>query len=334
MTQFPFNIYLAGFASAFLAGTIGMLLWRRLGYLYGWVDAPGERKIHSVPIALTGGMGVITGILFPIVGGIIALFLWPGLNELLGITTGLKDLFIYGFQRRGGQLGVVLLGAIGMLLLGWVDDRIELKPGAKFCGQLLIAATVAAAGVRITLFVPNLLFSYLVTILWILTITNAFNFMDNMNGLCAGLGVVALWSCAWAAAVNGQFLVATFAFLLCGALFSFIPFNFPSASIFLGDSGSHLTGFLAAVMSILPSFYSAEVTHRLTVVTPLLLLFIPLLDLVSVVIIRWKNGKAFYIGDNNHLSHRLVRHGYSKSFAVLILLLCSAFLSAASFLLR
>jgi uncharacterized membrane protein YeaQ/YmgE (transglycosylase-associated protein family) len=97
----------------------------------------------------------------------------------------------YGFGARRLQLAAILLGLVGMLVLGWLDDRHELAPLPKFAGQFLIAALVAAAGVRVTLFVPRLVFSYTITILWIVGLTNALNFLDNMNGLCAGIGALA-----------------------------------------------------------------------------------------------------------------------------------------------
>src|SRR5947207_15501748 len=134
-----------------------------------------------------------------------------------------------------------------MLTLGLCDDKWELKASTKFCGQLFIALFVAACGVRITIFVQNIFFSYAVTILWILTVTNAFNFMDNMNGLCAGLGAISAACFALVAATQDQYLVALIAFLVCGALGGFLPYNFPRASAFLGDTGSHLLGYLLAV---------------------------------------------------------------------------------------
>jgi UDP-GlcNAc:undecaprenyl-phosphate GlcNAc-1-phosphate transferase len=155
--------------------------------------------------------------------------------------------------------------------------------------------------------------------LWILTVTNAFNFLDNMNGLCAGVGAVGALCFAWKAAAAGQYLVALLAFLVVGALAGFLPYNFPRASVFLGDSGSHLVGYWLAVLAILPHFYSAENPHTLAVLNPLLILAVPLGDLAWVVGLRWRSGRPFYVGDTNHLSHRLVRRGLSPTRAVLVL---------------
>ena len=170
-----------------------------------------------------------------------------------------------------------------------------------------------------SLFVPSVFFSYAVTILWILTLINAFNFMDNMNGLCAGLGLIGAYNLAVLAAQNSQYLVALIAFLTCGALLGFLPYNFPRARAFLGDAGSHLIGYLLAVLAILPHFYTVRHPSRWAVFTPLLILALPLIDLAWVVILRWQRGLPFYQGDTNHLSHRLVRRGLNRWQAVVFI---------------
>ena len=184
---------------------------------------------------------------------------------------------------------------------------------------MLVAVAVALACKRITLFVHSDVFSYAITILWVLTVINAFNFMDNMNGLCAGLGAIGALLFAIIAAANGEYLVATTGFLMCGALIGFLPWNFPNARAFLGDAGSHLVGYLLAVMAILPHFYTKQNPRPLAVLSPLLVLAVPLMDLAQVVISRTLNRQPFWIGDTNHLSHRLVRAGLSRSRAVLLL---------------
>jgi UDP-GlcNAc:undecaprenyl-phosphate GlcNAc-1-phosphate transferase len=160
--------------------------------------------------------------------------------------------------------------------------------------------------------------------LWILTVTNAFNFMDNMNGLCAGVGAIGAGAFALIAAIHGQYLVASLALLVTGALFGFLPYNFPKATAFLGDAGSHLVGFLLAVLAILPHFYSKKDPDAWAVLTPLVVLAVPLFDLVWVVGLRWRIGQPFYVGDTNHLSHRLVRRGFSRTNSVVLIWLLSA----------
>lgn len=322
---FPLNVYLAAFFGA-LATTFATLpLWRIWCGRIGLVDDPGHRKIHDAPIPLAGGLAVLTGLLVPLLVATLLLKF-----QLIG--EGSAAPLTYGLGKRAWQLAAIALGALAMTILGLVDDKYELRPATKFTGQLLIAGLIAAAGVRITLFVPSLWFSYGVTILWLLTVINAFNFMDNMNGLCGGLGVVGAGLFGGIAAFHGQYLVALLAFLTCGALLGFLPHNFPRARAFLGDSGSHLVGYLLAIIAVLPHFHSEKYPHPLAVLTPLLVLSVPLGDLVWVVLLRTRLGKPFYVGDTNHLSHRLVRLGLSKTTAVLAIWLLATLIGGLALL--
>jgi UDP-GlcNAc:undecaprenyl-phosphate GlcNAc-1-phosphate transferase len=322
---FPCDAYLLAAGSGLVTTAAALPLWRAWCRRAQLVDDPGHRKIHREPIPLAGGLAVLTGILIPLGAAVLLVAgRWLGPATVAPLE--------YGLGRRAAQVLVLLLGAIGAVVLGWLDDRQELRPHWKFAGQVIIAALVAAGGTRITCFVPNLLFSYVVTILWLVTLMNACNFLDNMNGLCGGVGVIGAFWFALKAAVAGQFLVASMAFLACGALVGFLPYNFPRASVFLGDAGSHLVGYLLGVLAILPHFYSSEHPVRLAVLNPLLILAVPLADLVSVVLIRFRQGRAVYVGDTNHFSHRLVRRGLRPTTAVLVLWLLAAMAGALAFL--
>ena len=310
--SFPFNFFMAAFAGAFLTTLLALPLWRKWGLRVRLVDDPGHRKIHDAPVALAGGLAVLTGVLLPLAAG--AIFLKLGILKI-----AFSSLLAHGLEKRGIELIAIAVGAGIITILGLLDDKYELNALVKFIGQLFVAILVAVACKRITLFVHNEIFSYAITILWVLTVINAFNFMDNMNGLCAGLGVIGALLFAVIAAANGEYLVATIAFLTCGALAGFLPWNFPDARAFLGDSGSHLVGYLLAVMAILPHFYTKQNPRPLAVLSPLLVLAIPLIDLAHVAIVRTLNRKPFWIGDTNHLSHRLVRAGLSRTRAVLLI---------------
>ena len=320
---FPFNFFFAAFAGAFLTTVLAVPLWCRWCNRTHLVDDPGHRKIHDAPVPLAGGLAVLTGILLPLVAGAILL-------KSSAANFQQTQAIQHGLERRGLELVVIALGAIAITLLGLLDDKRELKPLPKFIGQTLVAVAVAVACTRITLFVHSAIFSYAVTILWILTIVNAFNFMDNMNGLCAGLGVIGALLFAIIAAANGQYLVATTGFLMSGALLGFLPWNFPDARAFLGDAGSHLVGYLLAVMAILPHFYTKQNPRPLAVLSPLLVLAVPLIDLVWVVLRRTHHRRPFWIGDTNHLSHQLVRTGLSRTHAVLLLWLAAVMIGVVA----
>ena len=345
--SFPFNVYLAAVVSAFLTALAALPLWRRWCLRTGLVDDPGQRKIHDQPIPLAGGLAVMTALLVPTLLACLVLACQkaggsaayspvnssPSLREA-GHSALLDPyssfLLQYGLGRRALELAAIFVGACGVLLVGVLDDKHELRPRDKFIGQLIVAVLVAASGARITLFVPSIVFSYAITILWLLTVVNAFNFMDNMNGLCAGLGAIGAWCFALIAAADGQYLVALIAFLTVGALLGFLPYNFPRARAFLGDSGSHLVGYLLAVLAILPHFYTPRHPRKWAVLIPLLVLAIPLADLVWVVLLRWRIGQPFYVGDTNHLSHRLVRRGLTRTQAVLVIWAVAAALGLLS----
>jgi UDP-GlcNAc:undecaprenyl-phosphate/decaprenyl-phosphate GlcNAc-1-phosphate transferase len=309
---FPSNFFCATFVCAFVTTLLTLPLWRKWCIRANLVDDPGIRKIHDKPMPLAGGYAVLAGILLPLVIG-------AALIKFGALKVSFTNLIAHGFERRGLELAVISAGAIAITLLGSLDDWHELKPLPKFLGQFLIAVAVAIACKRITLFVPNVAFSYAITILWLLTVMNAFNFMDNMNGLCAGLGAIAAFLFAMISAANGEYLVALAGFLICGALVGFMPWNFPRARSFLGDAGSQLVGYLLAVMAILPHFYTKQNPRPLAVLSPLLVLAIPLMDLAQVVVMRTLNRKPFWIGDTNHISHRLARSGLGRTRAVLLI---------------
>jgi UDP-GlcNAc:undecaprenyl-phosphate GlcNAc-1-phosphate transferase len=327
--RFPLNVYLLSVVTGCIATALALPFWRRWCIRIGLVDEPGQRKIHAEAVPLAGGLAIITGILIPILLAGIALW-WANRGSANvppaqgGPAPPLFDsdtayLLGYGLRRRAAELMGILVGAVGMLVVGFLDDKHELRPGAKFLAQVLVAFLVAASGARITLFVPNVVFHYAVTMLWILTVINAFNFMDNMNGLCAGLSAIGAACFGVIAGYEGQYLVALIAFLTLGAILGFLPYNFPRARAFLGDTGSHLLGYLLAVLAILPHFYNVRHPRKGAVLTPLLVLAVPLLDLVRVVLIRWRLGRPFYIGDTNHLSHWLVSRGLSRPTAVILI---------------
>ena len=134
-----------------------------------------------------------------------------------------------------------------------------------------------------------------------------------------------------AAARQAHYLVAAISFLTAGATLGFLPYNFPRATIFLGDAGSHLLGYLLSVLAILPHFYSEKHPRELAVLSPLFILALPLIDLVWVVILRRRVKKPFYIGDTNHLSHRLVRRGFSEIQAVALIWAAGAIVGSVVF---
>ena len=323
MEFFPEGIYLISWFGAMTATLLATGIWIPWCIRHDWMDQPGHRKIHKQPIALAGGMALGTA-LFTIFGGawiLVAANLLP--SEAVASLE-------YGFRQRGLQVIGLMGGMFIMLGIGLWDDKHLPKPGPKFLAQSLAALLVAACGIKVTLFIENVFFSYLITWFWILLVVNACNFVDNMNGLCAGLAAISALFFGIHSALNTHYLVASLAFAVCGALMGFLPFNFPKAKTFLGDSGSHLTGFLMAILSILPHFYHEGQPNPLAVISPLPILGIFLIDFLWVILYRLKIGQPVYQGDNNHLSHKLHQNGNSQRRTVAILWLIQILLGICS----
>ena len=211
------------------------------------------------------------------------------------------------------------------VLLGLWDDKFAMSAAAKFGGQFVIALLVTLYGnVRINIFLDNQFAVAGATVFWIMLMMNSINFFDNMDGLAAGVIAIALGIFAVIAGLNGQFFIAAISALSCGVCCGFWFYNMAPAKIFMGDSGSHFLGFLAAVTAAEISFFDISYSHsRFPVLIPLIVLALPLFDTAMVVMIRTLNKKPFWIGDHNHISHRFVRMGLSRPVAVLLVHLLS-----------
>ena len=219
-----------------------------------------------------------------------------------------------GVRKRGGQLLIIAAGAAGMLILGLLDDFRVLRPAWKLAVQALICGAVAAFGPRITLFVPLPWFNWLITFLWMLTVVNAVNIFDNMDGMAGGCGVAASFLFFLVAGLQEQYFVALLSALTGGVALGFLIFNWPPAKIFMGDSGSHFLGYMLAVLGVLTTYYSPMAAGTpAALLIPLLILALPLFDLVAVIYLRLRQGVPIYQGDNQHISHRLQMAGLSPA---------------------
>jgi UDP-GlcNAc:undecaprenyl-phosphate GlcNAc-1-phosphate transferase len=282
--------------AAFVLTPLARVVSQRMDFL----DDPGHRKIHAEPVPLLGGVAVFAALL-----------------------VGLAAAGPAAWAEQGRQLAGILAGATMALVLGLVDDRRDLKAVPKLAGQVLIALVAVAGGLRLTLFIPVPALQCLLTVLWLVTVMNALNFMDNMDGLCGGVGAICALIFGGIAVAHAQPAAAALAAATAGALLGFLPWNFPRARIFLGDSGSHLVGFLLGALALLPHYYRLHEPSPtlLPVLIPVIVLSLPLFDLVAVTWQRWRRGAPVYLGDTNHISHRFVRLGLSQVAAVTVLYL-------------
>jgi UDP-GlcNAc:undecaprenyl-phosphate GlcNAc-1-phosphate transferase len=308
------------FDVSFVLALVLTPVFKRLSVQWGYVDQPDqERKIHTQPMPLLGGAAVFAAFALNILFNYLVV-----LPLVARMNVGELGQYVEGAFSVWRKLVVLLVGGLLMVSLGIYDDKNELNARTKLLGQIAIALLVALAGMRISLFMHNTVASFVLTILWIVTITNAMNFLDNMDGLCAGIGLVCAAMFGLIAGIQQQYFVCLLAFSLAGALLGFLPHNFKPASIFLGDAGSHFVGYMLAVLPVMGTFYRPTEQTHLPVLIPLLVLAVPLFDMAMVMGIRIRRGQPVYIGDVNHISHRLVRLGLPQSWAVTLIYLITA----------
>jgi UDP-GlcNAc:undecaprenyl-phosphate GlcNAc-1-phosphate transferase len=290
-------IIVAAALLAFLATPLTRILARRLGML----DQPGLRKSHRSPVPLLGGLAIYLAL------------------AIAFIVFGNRD-----WRAEGAG---ILGGATLLFLTGFWDDRYGLPVWVKLAAQFLAAITVMLTGIQVHLF--NLWWlDDAITLVWIVGITNALNLMDNMDGLAAGITLVAALFFFVMAAVEGQGLVSGLAAALAGAAAGFLFYNFAPAVSFMGDAGSLTLGFTLAVIGIklrfvhyaLPSTWSA----------PIVVLGVLIFDTTLVSLSRIRRGRSIFQGGSDHTSHRLVQIGMSQPRAVLTLYIAAAGLGAAA----
>lgn len=301
----------------------------RVGVRLRMLDSPGaagHRKAALRAVPNIGGVAITLGIVLPLVAGVAAVAVvdWARITAILpGIAPHEARL------RASLPLAVALMAAtLALHVVGLIDDRHALPARLKLLGQILPALVlVLFFDVRLlTMLGP--LPSILVTMVWIIAITNAMNFLDNMDGLAAGVGVIVSTLFMIAAIVNQQWFIAGILGLMAGSLSGFLLFNLPPARIFMGDGGSLVIGFLLAVLTVRTTWWDPANTEAIgsvwyAIFMPPVILAIPLYDLCSVTLIRLRQGRSPFVGDQQHFSHRLVQRGLSKRGAVAVIWGCT-----------
>lgn len=267
-----------------LAGTP---LFRRLALATGFVDEPAARKHHSVAVPYLGGAAII-------VGAAVGMLFTP---------------------QVALRIAVVIFGACVMGAVGVLDDRKGLEARSRFMAQIGAATAALAAGIRINATaVPAV--DIVLTLVWIVGITNALNLLDNMDGLAGGTAVVTSAGIFALASLGGQEVIATLAAALCGACLGFLVYNVRPASIFMGDAGSLFIGFLLSIGAL---ELDPALLPPISFAVPVILLALPVLDTTTVVLARTRRGRSVTQGGRDHLSHRLVARGLSPGIAVAVL---------------
>ena len=291
-------------------------LMRRIAPNLGFVDRPGGHKGHRAPTPLGGGVAIWLTTVGIIVAGVLVLAWHPDqLPEPLAKHAP-------GALSHSLKLAVILVLSSVIMVMGLLDDLWNLNWRIRLGIQVLCAAAMPAAGMSITLFGPfaNPILGGAVTVLWIVGLTNAFNMLDNMDGLAASVGLIAAALFCGAQVAVGSLFVPAALLVVVGALAGFLMHNHFPARLFMGDAGSNFLGFLLGTLTVVGTFTrddSGSAYSPYGVLAPLLVMAVPLYDMSSVVLIRLSEGRSPFVGDRRHFSHRLVARGLTPSHAVL-----------------
>lgn len=264
----------------------------------GAMDIPkDERRMHKKPMPRFGGIAIYLGIMVA--------------------------LAVFALKDKG--ITSVMTGCTLIYMLGLIDDLKDLKPLVKLCGQIVCATVVYIMGVRIEFitnyFGPgNMAFGdvacFIITVLWLIAITNAVNLIDGLDGLAAGIAAISALCIGYVAYIHGQYVPTLAMMAIAGAALGFLPYNFNPAKIFMGDSGSELLGFSIAAVSILGTVKSATIV---VVIIPALVLGLPIFDTVMAIFRRLAKHQSIGTADKDHLHHRIMKAGFGQKRAVMIL---------------
>jgi UDP-GlcNAc:undecaprenyl-phosphate GlcNAc-1-phosphate transferase len=283
----------------------------------------GQVKAAPRSVPNTGGIGIAAAVFGPLAAGLIGLEFVTA-DMLPGWAAALGE-HLDGLRSVRGMGWALLAGGVWLHALGVIDDRRPLGP------MLKLACMVAPPLLLAVVFDTRLLtlvdghvggpwLSVLVTVVWFLAVTNAMNFMDNMDGLCAGVAATAGAMFLAATLIGGQWFVAGVLALLVGASAGFLVWNRPPARMFMGDGGSLVIGYLLAFTTTRTTYVGeGGVTAWYAVLMPVVVLAVPLYDMASVTVIRLSQGRSPFLGDLQHFSHRLVRRGLSGRAAVAVI---------------
>ena len=301
------------FSSILVAGLawISIRVARRIGL----VDLPDREphKLHNIPTPLAGGLALFAGLLI--------------------------SAWVFGAIRDPGVGAAFIAGSL-VFLFGLWDDFKGISPLIKIIGQTLAVILLINSGVSIKVFESpefflggsgpiNLYLDWLFTLLWVVGITNAFNFVDSMDGLAVGLGGMAAAFFMLVTMDAGQLLLSSHSALILGTCVGLFFFNSPPAHLFLGDSGAQTLGFVLAVLAI--AYQPQGVNQSSSWVVPIMLLGVPIFDMALVVVSRLRRGKPIYAAARDHTFHRLLALGWTSNRAVLAMQVASLLLGCLAF---
>lgn len=301
-------------------------LMSRLAGKWGFVDSKDKPGSSGTPFM--GGVAIFLGFAAAIVAGMLFFPVLPG-ESIVDTSLSWRSICI-----------LVLVSGFLMALTGFLDDKYELSPQMKLFLHSVVAIVVGILfvvnGAQVRLFLEGTRVAWLaapVTLIWLLGITNSINLLDHADGVTAGVSAISALFFAALNFMHGNPAIAFISIALAGASLGFLFFNFPPASTFMGDCGSNFLGFMLGIVAVLGFYTPRGSIPYLAILSPLLILAVPIIDTVMVLIYRRKRGAPLFQADKNHLAHRLIRMGYSRKTTVVMLYIFSVILGTMALLL-
>lgn len=344
MTTDSYIVFLAGAVLPPLAiALVATAFVRRWAARFGLIDLPGERKVHTSPTPRGGGVAIWLGVVGTFAAAQLALWYVEQSSSGNGLIPAFARPHLAGIWAQSLKLWILLAAGTGLMLLGLADDRGGLSWQFRLLAEVVVAAVCVwlVPNLRLTAFLPYPLVTEALSVVWIVALINAFNMLDNMDGLSAGVAAIAasMLAAVMLLAPNPksdqpQLFVAGLLLVLVGSLLGFLWHNRPPARIFMGDSGAYFVGFMIACATLLASYTGYHGEKRHAILAPLLVMAVPLYDMLTVIWIRVRNGTSPFAADKNHFSHRLVDLGLTRPQAVLTVYLTTATCSLGALLLH
>ena len=286
----------------------------QVSYGLDLLDYPSGRKSHKKPMPFLGGLAIFAAFWAVVILGIWIAYIFGSNPPHVPYAHSIHRVVSVIFLTP--KIVGIFLGSLVIVVTGLYDDKFKLSPLQKLFGQASAALILMSFGLMINLATVLGPLGYVATFFWILLIMNSFNFIDSLDGHCAGVALISCIIFFWITQIIDQPMVGLFLIAFSGALLGFLPHNFKPAKIFLGDNGSLLIGYMMAAFTLLCKYQTQNATYA-TLFIPVLIFGVPIYDTVSVVSVRLSRGIAPWEGDRNHFAHRLVKIGMSDKVAVI-----------------
>lgn len=320
----PTEHYPLLFLVALLATLLATPLAKCIAQHLGAIDKPDERRINKVPIPRMGGIGIALGL-------VAAVAVQVAGTKLLGWPT----VFVPHMQLQGVDYKLLTVAVVIVFLTGAIDDVRNLKPRQKLLGQILAACVAAASGLVIgnvanpftTELIPIGWLAYPITVVYLVAFTNVINLIDGLDGLAAGITAISCAAMFYLSYEAHQIDAAVLACILAGCCLGFLRYNFNPASIFMGDCGSNMLGFLLGVIALLGVNRVAAAT---TLIVPLVIAGVPIIDTFAAIVRRRRGHTAISQADNGHIQHRLIKQGFDQKQAAIMIYGWSILLAAGA----